>query len=70
MLFGLVRVGAVVRMRVRDFDDRAGEASLVLREKGGKERRLAPTPNEAGKEEKRPAGEEGGGPSAADALAP
>jgi hypothetical protein len=30
MLFGLVRVGAVVRMHVRDFDDRVGEASLVL----------------------------------------
>jgi integrase/recombinase XerD len=40
MLFGFVRVGAVVRMRVRDFHDHAGEASLVLREKGGKERRL------------------------------
>jgi integrase/recombinase XerD len=40
MLFGFVRVSAVVRMRVRDFHDHAGEASLVLREKGGKERRL------------------------------
>jgi integrase/recombinase XerD len=40
MLFGFVRVGAVVRMRLRDFHDHAGVASLVLREKGGKERRL------------------------------
>ena len=40
MLFGFVRVSAVVRMRVRDIHNHAGEASLVLREKGGKERRL------------------------------
>jgi integrase/recombinase XerD len=40
MLYGFVRVGAVVRMRVRDFREYEGAASLVLREKGGKERRL------------------------------
>jgi integrase len=40
MLFGFVRVGAVVRMRVRDFQEHDGAARLVLREKGGKERRL------------------------------
>jgi integrase/recombinase XerD len=40
MLYGFVRVGAVVRMRVRDFHAREGAADLVLREKGGKERRL------------------------------
>jgi integrase/recombinase XerD len=40
MLFGFVRVGAVVKMRVRDFDDAGGEAWLVLEEKGGKDRRL------------------------------
>jgi site-specific recombinase XerD len=39
MLFGFVRVGAVVKMRVRDFDD-AREAWLVLHEKGGKDRRI------------------------------
>jgi integrase/recombinase XerD len=40
MLFGFVRVGAVVQMRVRDFEDASGEAWLVLREKGGKVRRI------------------------------
>lgn len=40
MLFGFVRVGAVVTMRVRDFDDERGEAWLALREKGGKARRI------------------------------
>jgi integrase/recombinase XerD len=40
MLYGFVRVGAVVRMRVRDFLEHEGVAFLVLREKGGKERRL------------------------------
>jgi site-specific recombinase XerD len=40
MLFGFVRVGAVVKMRVRDFDDAGGDAWLVLEEKGGKQRRL------------------------------
>lgn len=41
MLFGFVRVGAVVKMRVRDFEDSAGgDAFLVLHEKGGKERRI------------------------------
>ena len=39
MLFGLVRVGAVVKMKVGDFDD-TREGWLVLHEKGGKERRL------------------------------
>lgn len=40
MLYDLVRVGAVVRMRVRDFLDQDGTAWLSLREKGGKERRI------------------------------
>ena len=40
MLFGFVRVGAVVKMRVRDFEDAGGDAFLVLHEKGGKERRI------------------------------
>jgi site-specific recombinase XerD len=40
MLFGFVRVGAVVKMRVRDFDDAGDEAWLVLEEKGGKARRI------------------------------
>jgi site-specific recombinase XerD len=40
MLFGFVRVGAVVKMRVRDFEDEGKDAWLVLREKGGKERRI------------------------------
>jgi site-specific recombinase XerD len=39
MLFGFVRVGAVVKMRVADFDD-SREGWLVLHEKGGKERRI------------------------------
>jgi site-specific recombinase XerD len=39
MLFGFARVGAVVKMRVRDFED-GQEASLVFREKGGKQRRI------------------------------
>jgi integrase/recombinase XerD len=39
MLFGFVRVGAVVKMRVADFDD-TREGWLVLHEKGGKERRI------------------------------
>lgn len=40
MLFGFVRVGAAVRMAVRDFDDGSEHAALVLHEKGGKERRI------------------------------
>jgi integrase/recombinase XerD len=40
MLYGFVRVGAVVRMRVSDFQEDEGEAWLVLHEKGGKDRRL------------------------------
>jgi integrase len=40
MLFGFVRVGAVVRMRVKDFQDEGGGAWLVLHEKGGKLRRI------------------------------
>ena len=40
MLFGFVRVGAVVKMRVRDFADESGEAWLLLHEKGGKARRI------------------------------
>jgi integrase/recombinase XerD len=39
MLFGFVRVGAVVKMTVGDFDD-SREGWLVLHEKGGKERRI------------------------------
>ena len=41
MLYGFVRVGAAVAMRVRDFEDEGEHASLVLHEKGGKERRSA-----------------------------
>jgi site-specific recombinase XerD len=40
MLFGFVRVGAVVKMRVKDFVDDASGGTLVLREKGGKHRRI------------------------------
>jgi site-specific recombinase XerD len=40
MLFGFVRVGAVVRMRVKDFQDEGAGAWLVLHEKGGKHRRI------------------------------
>ncbi len=40
MLYGFVRVGAAVRMSVRDFDDSGEQAALVLHEKGGKERRI------------------------------
>jgi integrase len=40
MLFSFARVGAVVMMRVRDFDDEASDAWLVLSEMGGKSRRL------------------------------
>jgi integrase/recombinase XerD len=40
MLFGFVRVGAVVRMRVKDFQDEGAEAWIVLHEKGGKLRRI------------------------------
>jgi integrase len=40
MLYGFVRVGALVRMRVRDFQTHDASSWLVLREKGGKERRL------------------------------
>lgn len=40
MLYDLVRVGEVVRMRVRDFQDHGDAAWLVLSEKGGKQRRL------------------------------
>ena len=39
MLFGFVRVGAVVKMRVCDFEDGASPC-LVLHEKGGRERRI------------------------------
>ena len=41
MLYGFVRVGAAVAMRVRDFEDQGEHASLVLHERGGKERRIA-----------------------------
>jgi site-specific recombinase XerD len=44
MLYGFVRVGAVVRMRVRDFQNDGGDAWLVLHEKGGKQRRLPVAP--------------------------
>jgi site-specific recombinase XerD len=40
MLFGFVRVGALVAMNVRDFEDQGEAAWLVLHEKGGKERRI------------------------------
>ena len=40
MLYGFVRVGAAVKMTVRDFDDSGEQAALVLHEKGGKERRI------------------------------
>jgi integrase len=42
MLYDFVRVGAVIRMRGRDFQDHddAATAWLVLSEKGGKQRRL------------------------------
>jgi site-specific recombinase XerD len=40
MLFGFVRVGAVVKMTVRDFENEGENAWLVLHEKGGKERRI------------------------------
>jgi site-specific recombinase XerD len=40
MLFGFVRVGAVVKMTVRDFEDEGENAWLVLHEKGGKDRRI------------------------------
>jgi len=40
MLFGFVRVGALCKMQVRDFEDESAAASLVLHEKGGKERRI------------------------------
>jgi site-specific recombinase XerD len=40
MLYDFVRVSAVVRMRVRDFRDQQETAWLMLREKGGRERRL------------------------------
>jgi integrase len=40
MLFGFVRVGALCKMTVRDFEDESATASLVLHEKGGKERRI------------------------------
>jgi site-specific recombinase XerD len=40
MLFGFVRVGAVVNMTVRDFADEGENAWLVLHAKGGKERRI------------------------------
>jgi integrase len=40
MLFGFARVGAVVRMRVRDFEDSSREAMLIVHEKGGNVRRI------------------------------
>ncbi len=40
MLFGFVRVGALCKMTVRDFEDESATATLVLHEKGGKERRI------------------------------
>lgn len=40
MLFAWLRVGAVVKMTVRDFEDEGAEAWLVVHEKGGKERRI------------------------------
>lgn len=40
MLFGFVRVGAAVRMKVVEFEDAGEFAQLVLHEKGGNERRI------------------------------
>jgi integrase/recombinase XerD len=40
MLFGFVRVSAVCKMVVRDFEDAGGDAWLLLHEKGGRERRI------------------------------
>ena len=40
MLFGFVRVGAAVKLAVRDFQDEGEDAWLMLHEKGGKERRI------------------------------
>jgi len=40
MLFGFVRVGALCKMAVRDFEDESACAFLVLHEKGGNERRI------------------------------
>lgn len=40
MLFGWLRVGAVVKMTVRDFENEGAEAWLFALEKGGKERRI------------------------------
>jgi integrase/recombinase XerD len=40
MLYGFVRVGALVRLRIGDFQEHGDSAWLVLHEKGGKERRL------------------------------
>jgi site-specific recombinase XerD len=40
MLFGFVRVGALCKMLVREFEDDGATACLVLDEKGGKERRI------------------------------
>lgn len=44
MLYDFVRVGAVVRMRARDFEEQGTAAWLLLREKGGKERRIPAHP--------------------------
>jgi len=41
MLFGFVRVGALCKMTVRDFEVDGATAHLMLHEKGGKERRIA-----------------------------
>jgi hypothetical protein len=40
MLFGFARVGAVVKMRVKDIADDASGGFLALRENGGKHRRI------------------------------
>jgi hypothetical protein len=40
MLYGFVRVGALVRLRACDFQDLGSTGWLVLQEKGGRERRL------------------------------
>jgi integrase/recombinase XerC len=41
MLYGFVRIGAVVGMRLSDFEDEGEHASLVLCQKVGKEQRIA-----------------------------
>jgi site-specific recombinase XerD len=41
LIYGWVRIGAAVGMLVREFEDAGDHAALLVREKGGKERRIA-----------------------------